>query len=227
MDSNLKQQAYEMIKGKILNCEFAPKSYLSENMLIESTGFGRTPIRDALGRLEQEGLINIQAKRGIWVADLTLRDVYMIFEYRKLVEAYAIREHGNKINKTRLSDIVHEMKKCDVTETIDRYTLDDQFHQELVVVTKNTYILMAHRALGNQMHRARVISLKEAGQLKRVEESIREHETITEALFQEDYSRAEKELLIHLNNSYNSVLSMLLADSTMELISLVDDYSSE
>ena len=57
--NNLKQQAYQMIREKIMNCEYPPGILLNENMLLNAVPGSRTPIRDALGRLEQEKLVTI------------------------------------------------------------------------------------------------------------------------------------------------------------------------
>ena len=62
----LKQHAYNIIKDKIINCEYAPSALLNEEMLKEDVQASRTPIRDALGRLEQEGLVTILPKKASW-----------------------------------------------------------------------------------------------------------------------------------------------------------------
>ena len=61
---SLKQQAYTTIKNKILTCEYLPNSFLNEDLLCEELQVSRTPVRDALGRLEQENLIKIMPKKG-------------------------------------------------------------------------------------------------------------------------------------------------------------------
>ena len=65
---SLKQMAYNSIKEKILNCQYMPNSFLNEDLLCEEFGVSRTPIRDALSRLEQEHLITIMPKKGFFVA---------------------------------------------------------------------------------------------------------------------------------------------------------------
>ena len=61
--TNLKTLAYKTIKQKIVTCEYAPGMYLNEEILTEELKISRTPIRDALSRLEQEGLIEIKPKK--------------------------------------------------------------------------------------------------------------------------------------------------------------------
>lgn len=63
---SLKQQAYNIIKNKIITCEYPPNFLLNEEKLKEEIGASRTPIRDALSRLEQENLVHTRLKRELW-----------------------------------------------------------------------------------------------------------------------------------------------------------------
>ena len=92
---SLKLQAYQYLKTKILNCEYRPNEFLNEQKLCAEMGnISRTPMRDALGRLEQEGLITILPKKGLMVSGITEEDVHSMFEMRLLVEPYALRTYG-------------------------------------------------------------------------------------------------------------------------------------
>ena len=74
---SLKLQAYQYLKTKILNCEYRPNEFLNEQKLCAEMGnISRTPMRDALGRLEQEGLITILPKKGLMVSGITEEDVH-------------------------------------------------------------------------------------------------------------------------------------------------------
>ena len=89
---SLKLQAYQYLKTRILNCEYRPNEFLNEQKLCAEMGnISRTPMRDALGRLEQEGLITILPKKGLMVSGITEEDVHSMFEMRLLVEPYALR----------------------------------------------------------------------------------------------------------------------------------------
>lgn len=95
---SLKLQAYQYLKTKILNCEYRPNEFLNEQKLCAEMGnISRTPMRDALGRLEQEGLITILPKKGLMVSGITEEDVHSMFEMRLLVEPYALRTYGADI----------------------------------------------------------------------------------------------------------------------------------
>ena len=100
---SLKLQAYQYLKTRILNCEYRPNEFLNEQKLCAEMGnISRTPMRDALGRLEQEGLITILPKKGLMVSGITEEDVHSMFEMRLLVEPYALRTYGSSIPREKL-----------------------------------------------------------------------------------------------------------------------------
>ena len=102
--TNLKTIAYNTIREKIVTCEYAPGSFLNEEMLTSSLGLGRTPIRDALSRLEHEGLVEIRPKVGITVTPLNISDINKIFEVRLLLEPYIIKNYGSRIPVDQLNE---------------------------------------------------------------------------------------------------------------------------
>ena len=82
---SLKLQAYQYLKTKILNCEYRPNEFLNEQKLCAEMGnISRTPMRDALGRLEQEGLITILPKKGLMVSASPKKGRYSMFGMRLL-----------------------------------------------------------------------------------------------------------------------------------------------
>ena len=87
-DSSMQNQAYQFIRKKIERCEYAPNDMLSESLLREELGFSRTPVREAIGRLAQEGLVRVYPKRGIMVSAISIGDIHQIFEVRALVERW-------------------------------------------------------------------------------------------------------------------------------------------
>ena len=84
---NLKQFAYERIKEKIIRCEYKPNDILSETIIMETIDASRTPIREALNMLVQEGLIQIIPKKGIVILPITMKEIAMTFEARWLFGA--------------------------------------------------------------------------------------------------------------------------------------------
>lgn len=97
----LKEHAYNCIKQKILNCEYQPGMFLSEDLLKNEMNMSRTPIRDAISRLEQENLVRILPKKGILVSGISIREIQSIYEARLLLEPYAVLHYGNRIPEQR------------------------------------------------------------------------------------------------------------------------------
>ncbi len=91
MNSSLSQQAYEQLRRRIVELEFAPGAVLREDELRELLGIGRTPIREALQRLDREHFVSVVPRQGIFVAGIEVGELAMLFETRAVLEPYAAR----------------------------------------------------------------------------------------------------------------------------------------
>jgi DNA-binding GntR family transcriptional regulator len=85
-------RAYAYVKGEILARRFAAHELLSEGQLAEAVGASRTPVREALLRLEGEGLVRLLPKRGALVLPVTVDEMADVMETRRLVESFAVRK---------------------------------------------------------------------------------------------------------------------------------------
>ena len=127
---NLKTQAYNTIRQKIVTCEYAPGTFLNEELLTTELGLSRTPVRDALSRLEQEGLIEIKPKKGIIVMPLSINTINMIFEVRQLYEPYILLNYGNALSVERLKDFYNILDRASlITQSKDKNIIDFDFLQ--------------------------------------------------------------------------------------------------
>jgi DNA-binding GntR family transcriptional regulator len=99
---SLGDRAFDAIKRDIQWCVLAPGSEVSESQLCESYGFGKAPVRAALARLRQEGLITPIARRGYRISSVTLRDAREIFELRLLLEPAAARLAPGRVDSSEL-----------------------------------------------------------------------------------------------------------------------------
>jgi DNA-binding GntR family transcriptional regulator len=206
---SLKLQAYQYLKNKILLCEYAPNEFLNEQKLCAEMGsISRTPMRDALGRLEQEGLITILPKKGLMVSGFTATDVHSIFEVRYLVEPYALRNYGAQIPRKDLLEIRDEMLKPEQIE--DFCGSDDAFHALVVEALPNRYLLAAHQAIVAQNTRFRILTGR-VGLIDRAETS-GEHIAVLDAALEGDWegaARAMEKHLIQSNERANAVLEKI------------------
>ena len=155
---SLKLQAYQYLKTRILNCEYRPNEFLNEQKLCAEMGnISRTPMRDALGRLEQEGLITILPKKGLMVSGITEEDVHSMFEMRLLVEPYALRTYGSSIPREQLEAFAELMHHPD--RITDFCESDDAFHELLMSTLPNKYLRSAYDRITGLNTRFRICLL--------------------------------------------------------------------
>ena len=160
---NLKTQAYNTIRQKIVTCEYAPGTFLNEELLTTELGLSRTPVRDALSRLEQEGLIEIKPKKGIIVMPLSINTINMIFEVRQLYEPYILLNYGNALSVERLKDFYNIFSSSKTNHNCYNnndyfYELDTEFHNFVVDACPNTYIHQNYNMIQTQAERFRYMT---------------------------------------------------------------------
>ena len=192
---SLKLQAYQYLKNKILNCEYRPNEFLNEQKLCAEMGnISRTPMRDALGRLEQEGLITILPKKGLMVSGITEDDVHSMFEMRLLVEPYALREYGSAIPPEQLEGFRQLMSAPDQIE--DFCKADDDFHALLMSTLPNRYLRMSYDRITGLNTRFRIMTGKVS--MINQDQAGAEHLRILDAALREDWGSAADALQEHL-----------------------------
>lgn len=192
---SLKLQAYQYLKTKILNCEYRPNEFLNEQKLCAEMGnISRTPMRDALGRLEQEGLITILPKKGLMVSGITEEDVHSMFEMRLLVEPYALRTYGHQIPREALEAYRRMMLH---PETIDDFCeADDTFHELLMSTLPNKYLRAAYDRITGLNTRFRIMTGKVS--MINQDQTCEEHLKILDAALNDDWDKAADALQQHL-----------------------------
>lgn len=207
----LKQYAYTSIKDKILTCEYRPNSFLNEDLLCEELKISRTPVRDALSRLEHERLVTILPKKGFLVAPVTSDDINMVFEGRLLLETYIIENYCSNIP----TEVIDRMKLLSeqYSNAIKNdeehlyYDLDNAFHMCFISQCPNHYFLQTYEMFQDHDRRLRVLTGTSLS--KRLLSTISEHKTILSYLETGDTKRASKALQTHLTNSKISSFNVI------------------
>ena len=213
--TSLKVKAYNSLKEKIIHGIYAPGQYLNENLLMEELNIGRTPIKDALGRLEQEGLIEIKPKKGVIVTSLSLQDINMIFEMRLLYEPYIVKHYGNLIPEKELLhfyNIFTNTKLDHYSKDQDKYySLDADFHQMIITASPNTYIHRCYAMIQTQSERFRYMTGKISD--KRIADTFTEHLQIVNPLIKKDWDKAQEQLIHHLNQSKKATMQLIMENA--------------
>jgi DNA-binding GntR family transcriptional regulator len=206
---SLKQKAYDHIKSKIVNCDYPPNSFLNEKLLMEEIQVSRTPIREALSKLEQENLVTILPKRGVSIRGVSAGEITMIYQTRELIESFIIRKDGHGIDRDRLLEMRTRLSaSADQLSLADIFKQDDDFHKLITSGSKNMYLLQVLDHMYLQVLRLRTLTGKR--DISRFDQSQAEHQHIVDFLLEGDYDRAADAVQQHLANAREFTLGFIL-----------------
>lgn len=143
MNQTNAEQAYQEIKKRIIRTELSPGSVINESELMEELGFGRTPIREALKRLQSDDLVVVKPRRGIFVSELAITDLTQIFEVRVELESLAVRLACQRITEDELhtlENLADQYTKTGQDQKDTLILLDSKFHALLREASHNRFL---------------------------------------------------------------------------------------
>ncbi|MHB1517170.1 MAG: GntR family transcriptional regulator [Acidimicrobiales bacterium] len=200
--------AYRSIKDAILNLEIAPGTQLRAEELAQNFGISRTPVREALLRLEQDGLVRTVARVGTFVAEITASDVAELFELRGLLESHAAKKAAGALSEEALVSI--DRLLAEGATAVGRgdlkgfQTSEIEFHDHLLRAAGNRRLLAVMSLLRDLTHRQRALSL---GVRDNVEQSLAEHRAVAAALRRRDAEAAGQLMAAHLGAARDRLLA--------------------
>ena len=201
---NLKSNAYKYLKEKILSCELLPGQKLSEKDLMDEIGVGRTPVREALLKLEQEDMVTIRPRAGTYVKPIAIETINELYQLRKIIEPATAVMVKEQIDNMRLLDYCDEFKRlADEAETDSFYktnALDLEFHKYIVSCTQNNRLIEYFTTMMESVYR---LSIYNALNMKNnaPDQTYAEHYAIAQAIVCGDDEQIRKTYLEHLSQS--------------------------
>ncbi|MGR3762974.1 GntR family transcriptional regulator [Rossellomorea sp. NS-SX7] len=151
----VEQKVYHLIKNAILNRQIAPGNQLVENAIAEKVNASRTPIRNAITKLESEGLVNVIPNRGAFIVQPTIGEMVEAFEMRKKLEEMAVQKgfsHLGAEEITRMKQLLKEMRTaCDQREILLYQEKNNAFHLIFGEVSGNRYLVEFMEELFNRI----------------------------------------------------------------------------
>lgn len=221
---SLKQSVYEDLKRRIVTCEIMPGAQLTEEALCDQFKASRTPVRDAVSRLEQEQLVTIHPKKGIFVNTVSLANVSELFEARLRIEPYAVRNYGNRIRDDVFVESISYFRK-NHGKGPEQYLKDDAFHQMFVDATQNRYLVMFYNTVKDQVMRYRVLSAMES----RLLDSDQEHCEVAEQCLRGNWARAAEAMRSHIENSKIAIMDYAMDQNrdAKNIFAVVPEDTSE
>lgn len=206
----IKEQVYKIIKDKIIGGEIKPGDWLQEIKLAKTLNVSRSPVREVLKELVGEGLLENIPNKGVFVKILRKKDIYNIFEFREVMEKFAIErsvELASEEDFEVLDEIFLKMKKKYDKNDVNEYCkIDTELHNMLFVMSRNELIFNLVKNVYPLLQPFRIISLSRDGRFK---ESFDEHKGLIEGIKERNYEKAWKYNNIHLKLARDVILDYL------------------
>ena len=206
----LRDVVFNTLREAILKGELQPGERLMELQLASKLGVSRTPIREAIRMLEQEGLAVTMPRKGAEVARMTLKDMEDVLEVREALDELAARIACAKINDEQLENlksIRDEFKKSLDSGDVKKIAEEDvRFHDAIYEATDNAKLIALTNNIREQMYRHRVEYLKDQNNYPIL---IAEHDAIVNALEQRDKEMVTAEMHTHVVNQAVAVKAVI------------------
>jgi DNA-binding GntR family transcriptional regulator len=203
-------RAYTDLEGAILTGELKPRQRLVEQELAERLGMSRTPIREALRRLEERGLVRILPHRGAIVADISPVDVENIYAVRCHLESLAAQLAAERITPGVIEQVIDlEAAQSGLSASRDVRALmhaNDSFHDTIYGATENPCLVEVIQQLRRQVHPVRFNAWSKPDRIAR---SLAEHREMVDVLRRRDGARLAELTQQHLRVAKEAYLTSL------------------
>ena len=206
----LRDVVFNTLRQAILRGELKPGERLMEIQLANKLGVSRTPVREAISKLELEGLVLMVPRKGAEVAEITEKSLKDVLEVRKALEELAVQLACEKITKEDIQelekageDFKKVLKSRDITEIAEA---DVRFHDVIYMATDNQKLISLLNNFREQMYRYRVEYLKKEEVHTQL---IAEHDAIVESVAKRDKERATSIVCQHIDNQVNTVVNVI------------------
>ena len=210
---SIADQIFEQLEKDILSGKYARGEVLSELRLSAELGVSRTPIREAIRRLEQENILE-ESGRSLVVVGITKQDMLDMYEIRLQLEGIAARRAVRNITDEELREMKETLdlqrfyiqQQDGGSDKSDKIkNLDSQFHEQLYQACGSQAYCDTLLSLHKKMTKFRKASVRKHS---RAVKSLEEHENIYKALLARDEDAAEEAMLEHARNARDSVIAM-------------------
>jgi len=210
-EQSLAQLAYKSLKERIFKLSFLPGDRLSESELAEALGLSRTPLRQALQRLQHEGLVDSQPKVGWIISPLDFKRLDSLYDFRILIECYAARRicQADQASTGLMSLLsfwnVARKDRVRCPEQVS--AKDEAFHQELVRLSGNSEVAKTHAEITEKIRLVRRLDFSKDF---RIDLTYEEHRAILKALIARRADEAQRLLSAHIEQSKIEVRKITL-----------------
>ncbi|MDX8464625.1 GntR family transcriptional regulator [Mesorhizobium sp. VK23B] len=193
------ETAYQWLRNEVSKLPWDQEAFLSENAIAEATGLSRTPVREALLRLESTGLVRRMPHRGAYVPALTSADIENMMEVRQVIEEWAVRKVvASGFIGIGLDEILVEQEQH-LDDPIAFIETDIRFHQSLLAAAGNQVFDEVYKAQRFKQLRMGVKAVRDGD--GRSDHVLAEHRAIADAIRRADAEAAVAAIRTHLQST--------------------------
>ena len=195
----------------IIKGEYEPGQKLKEEEIAMRLGISRPPIREAFKALETEGLVVRKPRRGVFVSEMSAKDVWEAYTLKAALYEMAAELAMDTISATQISDldaVVRQMEECTKMEPVDLLQYQEyhqNFHSEIMIISGHDRLKKISVSIHNQVGRFSYRSLQNKSHLQ---SSVRYHRRIIDAMKAKDKTRACRLMKEHVLEALGVLLSM-------------------
>ena len=202
----MRDVVFNTLRQAILKGELEPGERLMEIQLAERLGVSRTPIREAIRKLELEGLVHMVPRKGAEVASISEKSLREVLEVRRSLEELAIELACQKITAEQIKELEEaEVQFADAVQKGDAMTIaesDEHYHDVIYQATDNSRLVQILNNLREQMYRYRLEYIKDADKRQIL---VVEHEHIIRAVKNHNIPEAKQAMREHIDNQQLTV----------------------
>lgn len=204
----LRDVVFNTLRQAIITGEFAPGERLMEISLANRLGVSRTPVREAIRKLELEGLVIMIPRKGAQVARITEKNLRDVIEIRTVLEEFAAVLACERIDQSGLHDLhqahedfIRSVENGDILDIVDK---DETFHDTIFRATNNDRLISIINNLREQFYRYRMEYVKDIRQRSNL---VEEHRELLDAISSRDSIKAKELMKTHLLNQQQEVIN--------------------
>ncbi len=200
--------AYEEMWKRVILIGGSEEQRLSDVTLAEQLGMSRTPVRQALERLVQEGLVRSDPRRGFWTSTFTAQDIHEIYELRGALEVLAVRLAAPRLNQQELKAHLEALNavraELDAHPVLRFLQVDIRFHMLITRASNNGRLIHSLSMLRSELC---MFQMQDTLYPRRMEIALNDHEQVLLALLAGNVDEAADCLARHIRNAQEGVLA--------------------
>ncbi|MCL5027170.1 MAG: GntR family transcriptional regulator [Chloroflexi bacterium] len=211
----LSERVYQELRQAVISQRLAPGSQLRSQDLAQALRVSRTPVKEALFRLRQEGLVSYTERQGFFVSTIATDGLLGLFDARSMCEIFAARKALPNVSEEALQTVSAAMDACRRSvegqeQPTGWYDADHAFHHAIVALAGNQRILAWHAHLRTLTRFARLVGTPKRPPID-FDLAVREHQAIADGVMSRDVAAAEAAVRRHANNALARLMGYIPA----------------